>query len=173
MENPSKEKQEQEKTKKIGYQKSSEVNWNIWKRNEHGRLVLKHPPVKEKTLNAKEKIFALEYMKHGNATKAYEVAYGVKHETAKCLGSKKLRSKGFSTILEKSGVTDNLLANVLKEGLGATRIHSSPTEPDTEVPDFNVRHKYLETGLKVKGHMSNIESQQNIQVNILDYKENS
>jgi len=158
--------------KKIGYQKSSEIDWNVWKRDARGKLVLKHPPVKEKVLNAKEKVFAREYMIHGNATKAYEIAYGVKHETAKCLGSKKLKSKGFSTILDRAGVTDSLLADVMKEGLGATKVQTSPTEPDRNVEDYGVRHKYLETALKVKGHMTNIEQQNNIQVNILDYVEN-
>ena len=158
---------------RIDLQKSSEIDWNVWKRNGTGRLVLKHPPVKEKVLNAKERVFAREYMKDGNGQRAYMVAYpGVKLNSAGTLASKKLRSKGFSTVLERHGVTDSLLADVLKEGLGATRVQTSPTEPDSTIPDFGVRHKYLETGLKVKGHMSNIEQQTNIQVNILDYKEN-
>lgn len=158
---------------KKGETKLTEVDWNVYRRDERGKLVLKHPPIKEKVLNANERVFAREYMKDGDGKRAYMVAYpGVKPDSARSLSSKKLHSKSFSTILDKHGVTDSLLADVLKEGLAATRIHSSPTEPDREEVDYGVRHKYLETGLKVKGHMSNIETQNNIQVNILDYVEN-
>lgn len=53
------------------------------------------------------------------------------------------RTKSFKEILEKAGITDNKLAKRLNEGLGAT------IKGD---PDYNVRHKYVETSLRLKGH---------------------
>jgi len=55
------------------------------------------------------------------------------------------QSKGFIQVLEEAGVTDIKLAKVAKEGLSATKGGE---------PDYAVRHKYLETGVKLKGHMN-------------------
>lgn len=52
--------------------------------------------------------------------------------------SKVTRSEGFLAVLEAAGVTDDKLAIVLTDGL--------------EASDLNTRHKYLETGLRLKGH---------------------
>lgn len=78
--------------------------------------------------------------------------------------------KAIEEALENSGITDELLTNKLKEGLDATKVISanviapdgegmadanSMTKDFIDVPDFPTRHKYLETGLKLKGHLSN------------------
>lgn len=80
--------------------------------------------------------------------------------------------KAIEEALENSGITDELLTNKLKEGLDATKVISAvilkkdgkaedakeaneSTMDFVDVPDFGVRHKYLETGLKLKGHLSN------------------
>jgi len=65
-------------------------------------------------------------------------------------------SQGFIELLEKAGVTDDKLAKVLDEGLNATKAvvmgkESSESFVDVQ-PDYAIRHKYLETGLKIKGH---------------------
>lgn len=62
-------------------------------------------------------------------------------------------SKGFQELLNEY-LPDELLTNVHLQGLKATRIHTSHTEPDREIPDFGVRHKYLETAYKVKGKIN-------------------
>lgn len=59
------------------------------------------------------------------------------------------KSDGWLELLKKH-IPDSKLAKVLDDGLEAFRISSSLTEPDRVVPDFAVRHKYLETGLKLK-----------------------
>lgn len=64
-------------------------------------------------------------------------------------------SKAFALILEEAGVTDIKLSEVLRDGLGATRVvvmgkESNESFVDVQ-PDFAIRHKYLETGLKMKG----------------------
>lgn len=63
-------------------------------------------------------------------------------------------SKGWAELLEQY-LPDSLLTKVHVEGLGATKYESRLTGKGeseiVEVADFSVRHKYLETGLKVKG----------------------
>ena len=46
---------------------------------------------------------------------------------------------------------DEEMLQMAKEGMYATKVHSSHTEPDREVPDWANRHKFWETGLKMKG----------------------
>lgn len=75
------------------------------------------------------------------------------------------KSKGFIQILEEAGVTDDRLSRVLEEGLNATRTvivrDKAATKEESEasafadeVPDYAIRHKYLETAIKVKGHIT-------------------
>lgn len=54
-------------------------------------------------------------------------------------------------ILEKHGISEDLAAKKIKEGLEAYRLSTSLTEPDKVVPDFATRHKYLETTLEQLG----------------------
>ena len=72
----------------------------------------------------------------------------------------------FIELMEKTGLTDNILQNKLLEGLGSNK----PVVMGKELidyPDHGTRHKYLETALKVKKHLNN-EPQFNTQIN--DYK---
>lgn len=86
----------------------------------------------------------------GNVSKAMRDA-GYSKKTAKT--PKKLtESSGFQQILEEAGITDFELAKVLHDGLGATRVISLGANDTATQPDYAVRHKYLETGLKLKGH---------------------
>ena len=55
------------------------------------------------------------------------------------------QSKGFIACLEEAGVTDDKLSKILDEGLLATKQGE---------PDYSVRHKYLETAVKLKGHLN-------------------
>lgn len=56
------------------------------------------------------------------------------------------RTEAFQYLMEEMGVSDNLLVDTLKNGMQATK--------DNE-PDHAVRHKFLETGLKLKGYSKN------------------
>jgi hypothetical protein len=60
-----------------------------------------------------------------------------------------LGTQNWQDLLEQY-LPDNLLATVHLEGLQATKLHTSHTEPDKEVPDYATRHKYLDTAYKVK-----------------------
>lgn len=84
---------------------------------------------------------------HGNVSRAMlEVGYDP--TTAK--NPKNLTdSKGWHELLEKY-IPDIDLLEVHKNGLQATKIHTSHTEPDVVVPDFPTQAKFLELGYKVK-----------------------
>lgn len=80
------------------------------------------------------------------------------------------RSQGFIELLEKAGVTDDKLATVINEGLNATKVmvigkESSESFVDVQ-PDHPTRHKFLETSLKLKGHITKESNNSNfIQIN--------
>ena len=57
-------------------------------------------------------------------------------------------SDGWKELIDEN-IPDKDLAKVHKEGLGATKRMLMGEEPD-----YAVRHKYLETGYKIKGKMS-------------------
>lgn len=54
------------------------------------------------------------------------------------------RTNGWNELLEKH-ISDDKLTKVLEDGLEADRSFGEDTQPD-----YAVRHKYLETGLKLK-----------------------
>ena len=74
-------------------------------------------------------------------------------------------------LMDKKGLTDSKLLNTLKEGLEANKVISTtvilkagdPTVTERtadaksvdfiDVPDHPTRHKFLETGLKLRGHL--------------------
>lgn len=58
-------------------------------------------------------------------------------------------SKGFIKCIEQAGATDDKLSQVLMEGLNAKR----PWGKNGDIyADYGVRHKYMETALKLKGY---------------------
>ncbi len=66
---------------------------------------------------------------------------------------KVVRSKGFASVLESMGITHERLARVLSEGLEATKVVTLHTDDGKNItavlPDHMVRHKYLETGIRL------------------------
>lgn len=76
-------------------------------------------------------------------------------------------SDGWKELCKKAGLTEEELIRVAKEGLAANKIVSAnityghadeKTNDFIEVPDFAVRHKYLETGLKMVGGLQSDDS---------------
>lgn len=114
----------------------------------------KRPP---KTI--KEKKFVKEYLATGNATEAAARVYDVSsRESANALGNENLVKLSFPELMDQMGITDEKLNQVLAEGLEANRTISAiagheangGTVDFVDVPDFQTRHRYLETGLKLK-----------------------
>jgi hypothetical protein len=62
------------------------------------------------------------------------------------------KTKSWKKLMKKY-LPDSKLVKVTKEGLNATMVKTSFTEQDKVLPDFAVRHKYLETALKMKGKL--------------------
>lgn len=100
---------------------------------------------------------ALEIMVEngGNITKAM-IEAGYSENTANT-PQKLTESNGWKELVDKF-IPDKKLAKVLDEGLGAGKtiyknnVSTGEVEEVGYEPDYAVRHKYLETGLKLKGH---------------------
>lgn len=95
-------------------------------------------------------------------------------------------------IMDRQGITDDRLVTVLGEGLKATKVISamvikgspdgiadeedemkeadSMTKDFVEVDDFMARHKYLETGLKLRGHLQK-DGKLNVNLTIETYEQ--
>jgi hypothetical protein len=102
------------------------------------------------------------------STKQALIKAGYSPHTAKT-PSRIIKSKSFKELLEQSGVTDEKLTKVLNEGLEATRavvmgVKSEESFVDIQ-PDYAIRHKYLETGLKLKGHTKDADTNINLNFN--------
>lgn len=61
-------------------------------------------------------------------------------------------TKSWEMLLDEY-LPDDLLTRVTKEGLQATMVKTSLTEPDRTLPDYAVRQRYLETALKMKNKL--------------------
>jgi hypothetical protein len=105
----------------------------------------------KRKLTRKQKKWLKIYIETGNATEAALKAYNVKNNTiASQMGSQLRKSLGVDELLEDAGVTDQQLTVRLREGLMATK-----QSKVGEIIDYDTRHKYLETALKLKGKLNN------------------
>ena len=104
-------------------------------------------------LTKKQKIFVKEYVKSENGTQSALKAYDTKSENvAGALASENLRKPNIATAIEEvrkslaERIPDELLEKVHLEGLVAGKMVGETLEPD-----YAVRHKYLDSGYKLKG----------------------
>jgi len=97
----------------------------------------------------KEKKFIEAYIKHeGNLTKAYlEISPGCSIPSARVLGYRWLQKVNIPAkeLLDRLGLNDFALSQKLKEGLEAVKKVAG-----AEVPDHNVRVRYLDMAFKLK-----------------------
>lgn len=109
------------------------------------------PATTDKKLTFKQRKWLKVYLQTGSATDAAMQAYDCKsRETAANIGYENLRKLDYQELLETAGVSDQTLIATLIDGLQSTKLATSFTEADQLIPDYQVRHKYLETGLKLK-----------------------
>ena len=98
---------------------------------------------------------AIEYIVGGDSVSKAMTKAGYAPTTAKN-PSELTNSKTFQEILEKTGISDERLSEVLNEGLGATKtivMGKDSNESFVDIqPDHPTRHKFLETALRLKGH---------------------
>ena len=96
-------------------------------------------------LKPNDQKFVKTYITNGhNAVQAAQKAYGLEYASAGVKGSRLIKrdkiQKAIKSIAEQ--ISDVKLVKVLNQGLDATK--------DGE-EDYGVRHKYLDTALKLKG----------------------
>lgn len=106
----------------------------------------------KKKLTKKQKAWLKFYIESGDATGAALRAYRCKNkQVASNMASQLRKALAVDELLEESGVTDIEITLKLKEGLKATKL----TKTGAEMPDYDVRHKYMTTALQLKGKLNN------------------
>lgn len=126
---------------------------------------------KERRLTLKQRRFLKYYLDTGDAINSVKRAYHIRStHSASDYADRVLKNLDFAKILEMAGVSDAQLAIKMSEGLNAKKLDR---KTNTEVPDLEVRHKYLMTALeskkKIKGNKLEVtgENGQPIRFNIL------
>lgn len=100
--------------------------------------------VKRRPLTLRQKKLRANLMKGGKVTaKKAMIDAGYSPNTAKAKAGETLAKVGFPELLDKMGITDERLSQVIEEGLRAKKDNSN-------IPDQPTRHKFLETSLKLK-----------------------
>ena len=131
-------------------------------------------------LTNQEKKFVEGIVETGNQTQSAKKAFGLKsNDYAGKKGSLKVREGKIQNALQTFAdrIQDDKLFKVLDEGLSAGKRIFKNNNESGEIEDmgieadYAVRHKYLETGLKVKSYFPKEGNQTNVQVNINRFKE--
>ncbi len=110
-------------------------------------------------LTIKERKFIKAMMDQGNITQAViDAGYKYKdRDSASSIGWNLLRKlrPHIADIMEMRGIDDTRLSKIIDDGLEATKIEMVKDAEGNQkfgmVTDHFIRHKYLETALKVKG----------------------
>lgn len=117
-------------------------------------------------LNKQDQDFVKEVAITGNRTQAVKNAYGIENDGyARVKGSKLLTKDNIKTAVGevKKSLADRVsidkLEEVLNDGLNAYT-----GSGDDVKPDFGVRHKYLDTALKIKGEYQTDEEKKSINI---------
>jgi uncharacterized protein YdaT len=98
-----------------------------------------------------KKVFAKVMENHGTGIGKAMIEEGYTEASAK--NPKNVTETKSWEILLEEYLPDDLLTKVTKEGLEATMVKTSLTEPDRTLPDYAVRQRYLETALKMKNKL--------------------
>jgi len=124
---------------------------------------------RQRKLTFKQRKFLKYYLESGNSTEAAMRAYSVRNRSnAAHVGEQVLKSLDFSLVLEIAGVSDSQIALKMTEGINAMKTNKM----GQQVPDLELRHKYLVTALEAKKKIKNKlevtgENGQPIRFNIL------
>lgn len=105
---------------------------------------------KKLSLTLKQRSFLREYFKTGNATLAALKVYDTDdYFSAASIASQNLKKlkKPIQVMMEAKGLSIGKLVNVLLEGLEAIKTRGF----NKEIPDYPVRHKYMETASRWLG----------------------
>lgn len=121
-------------------------------------------------MNIRQQLYK-KYRIEGLSAYKSAIKAGYSHATAWNAHKNIEKRCGFDELLTKNGMDNDTIMKVMGEGLNATKVIScnviapngegmkdanSMTKDFIDVPDFGVRHKYLETLLKLKGELQEI-----------------
>lgn len=96
-------------------------------------------------LTIKQRKWLEIYLETGNATAAARRAYNCNERSARQIGYENMTKLDFTDVLEAQGATAAMLVKLIVEGAKATKLIKTK-----EVPDWEIRHKYLITILRLK-----------------------
>ena len=108
-----------------------------------------------KRISAKENGFCVKFIETGNATQAAVDSYNVKSRpSASVIGHDLLHKPRIKAEIERiiaeKKLSPELVIDRLRQGLEAKVVTSYMGEANqTDIPDLNTRHKYVETGAKI------------------------
>lgn len=106
-------------------------------------------------LTKQEKSFVKIKALTGNGTKAAQEAFGIKDRNYAGVKAHDLLSKPKIIDALAEALPDELLAQIHREGLFASKAIYKEVDGNhekiDEEPDYAVRHKYLDTAYKIKG----------------------
>lgn len=111
-----------------------------------------------------------EYIKNGGDKTGAVKSVGLKKNDIKVFEKPEVQ-KAILTAMEKVGITDEVLAQKIKEGLSATSVKIHEGAVVCEVPDYIARHKYIDTSLKVRGDLGAEMNVQNGNVQYNSFKD--
>ena len=147
----------------------------------------KKPTKKKRPLNIRERKLIKALIAGELPTKAMRTA-GYTVNTANTKQGKKLEEvrETIQALMEKKGLTDDYLLDGLIEGTKATKVISatiiakngegmkdadSMSKDFIDVEDFAVRHKYYETGFKLKGYLRDkIDLSGDVTIELVSYR---
>lgn len=128
-------------------------------------------------LTKKERGFVRDYANSENGTQSVLKNYDTKDpKTASVIAVENLAKPRIQQALEvvkrslAERIPDDLLEKAHIEGLKATAIRFTPEGEQLDVPDFATRHKYVDSGYKLKGAYAP-EKSVSINVNVEDTDE--
>lgn len=102
--------------------------------------------IKEPKLTPKQAKFLSLWLKTGNGTQAALEAYDANYHSARTMAAENLAKLGLTMrdYCEANGISFRQLFEKNREMFDAKKIHSSPTEPDREVPDYQIQDKAVD-----------------------------
>lgn len=123
-------------------------------------------------LSQQDQEFVKQVAITGNQTQSAKDAYGIENDGyARVKGHKQLTKDNISNAVDETKkslaerISTDKLEEVMNEGLAAYRsVKIGEDGAQTIDPDFAVRHKYLDTALKLKGLYETDEQQKNINI---------
>ncbi len=102
--------------------------------------------LKDRRFTFKENRFIRFYIESGNASDAALKAGYKQRQSGYENLTKPYIQESFKHIADQVGITDEAIAKLLKAGLEA--------DTGNEVKDFLIRHKYIDTILRLKGYLT-------------------